>query len=91
MKVNSLAGLGFLVPNDPLSTLYNLNLDGKNAVFPKDFLWGVAASAPQTESREGRGRSNWDVFMDNVGGLPTEQTICGTPNLKNVISMNSRC
>ena len=29
MKVNSLAGLGFLVPNDPLSTLYNLNLDGK--------------------------------------------------------------
>lgn len=78
MKVNSLAGLGFLVPNDPLSTLYNLNLDGKNAVFPKDFLWGVAASAPQTESREGRGRSNWDVFMDNVGGSAD-----GTNNMRN--------
>ena len=58
MKASSLAGLGLIVPNDPLTTLYNLNLDGKNAVFPKDFLWGVAASGPQTESREGRGRSN---------------------------------
>lgn len=28
----------------------------------RDFVWGVAGSAAQTESREGRGPSNWDVF-----------------------------
>src|SRR2546423_1958556 len=35
--------------------------------FPADFVFGVAASAAQTESRDGRGRSNWDVFADTPG------------------------
>lgn len=30
----------------------------------REFVWGVAASAAQTESQHGRGRSNWDVFSD---------------------------
>lgn len=34
--------------------------------FPQGFLWGVSSSAPQTESRKGRGRSNWDIFVDNA-------------------------
>lgn len=33
------------------------------------FVIGVAASAPQTESRDGRGRSNWDVFADTPGKI----------------------
>jgi len=36
--------------------------------FPAGFLWGVAGSAAETESRQGRGRSNWDVFIDDIGG-----------------------
>jgi beta-glucosidase len=31
------------------------------------FVIGVAAAAAQTESRKGRGRSNWDVFADTPG------------------------
>lgn len=31
------------------------------------FVWGVAASAAQTESRDGRGRTNWDVFSETAG------------------------
>ncbi|HWF00182.1 MAG TPA: family 1 glycosylhydrolase [Caulobacteraceae bacterium] len=37
--------------------------------FPAGFIWGVAASAAQTESRRGRGRSNWDVFADTPGRI----------------------
>jgi beta-glucosidase len=37
---------------------------GEHLNFCPDFVWGVAASAAQTESRSGRGRSNWDVFCD---------------------------
>lgn len=48
-------------------------------LFPEGFLWGVAASAPETESRLGRGRSNWDVFIDNIGGSAD-----GTTNKFNV-------
>ena len=36
---------------------------------PSDFVWGVAASAPQTESRDGRGRSNWDLFSERPGAI----------------------
>lgn len=32
--------------------------------FSDGFLWGVASSASQVESRQGRGRSNWDDFAD---------------------------
>lgn len=46
--------------------------------FPDNFIWGVATSAGQTESREGRGRSNWDVFLDNKGS-----TADGTTNRRN--------
>ncbi len=38
------------------------------------FLWGVAASAAQTESRQGRGRSNWDVFADTPGKIADGST-----------------
>jgi beta-glucosidase len=33
------------------------------------FVWGVAAASAQTESRGGRGRSNWDVFADTPGKI----------------------
>src|SRR5690625_179059 len=51
----------------------------RELLFPEGFLWGVAASAPETESRLGRGRSNWDVFIDNIGGSAD-----GTTNKFNV-------
>lgn len=38
-----------------------------SGAFPEGFVWGSAASAAQTESRSGRGRSNWDVFADTPG------------------------
>jgi len=45
------------------------------SVAPKQpFVWGVAASAGQTESRQGRGRSNWDVFADTPGKIADEST-----------------
>lgn len=40
--------------------------------FPKDFLWGVAASAYQIEggrSADGKGLSNWDVFSHIPGKI----------------------
>ena len=40
----------------------------------KSFVWGVAASSAQTESRQGRGRSNWDVFADTPGKIADGST-----------------
>ena len=37
--------------------------------FPPGFKWGAASAAAQTESRAGRGRSNWDVFADISGRI----------------------
>jgi len=37
--------------------------------FPPGFLWGVAASAPQTESAAGRGPSIWDDFARRPGAI----------------------
>src|SRR5699024_7967388 len=34
------------------------------AAFPAGFKWGVGSAAAQVESRKGRGRSNWDEFVD---------------------------
>ncbi|KWK85984.1 glycoside hydrolase [Burkholderia ubonensis] len=45
-----------------------------DARFADDFVWGVAASAAQTESRDGRGRSNWDVFADRAGNIADGST-----------------
>ncbi|OLF53432.1 glycoside hydrolase family 1 protein [Pseudomonas chlororaphis] len=42
---------------------------GATARFSPDFVWGVAASAAQTESRRGRGPSNWDAFCDARGAV----------------------
>lgn len=67
VKAGSLAGLGMIIPSNPLDTLFNLDLDGKNYQFPKGFVWGVAAAAAQVESRQGRGRTDWDVFADWSG------------------------
>ena len=39
--------------------------------FRKDFVWGVAASAFQTEgeaNKDGKGDSIWDVFMHEKNG-----------------------
>jgi len=33
------------------------------------FVWGLSSSAQQTESRGGRGRSNWDKFSDTPGKI----------------------
>jgi beta-glucosidase len=35
----------------------------------RDFVWGVAASSAQTESRHGRGPSNWDIFSEKSGAI----------------------
>lgn len=40
----------------------------------RDFVWGVAASAAQTESRRGRGRSNWDEFSEIAGNIADGST-----------------
>ncbi|MGN7740769.1 glycoside hydrolase family 1 protein [Pseudomonas sp. 22526] len=37
--------------------------------FCSDFVWGVAASAAQTESRNGRGPSNWDALCAERGAM----------------------
>lgn len=39
-----------------------------------DFVWGVASAAQQTESRQGRGLSNWDVFSDTPGKIADGST-----------------
>lgn len=39
------------------------------AAMPDGFVWGVAASAPQTESAGGRGDSVWDVFARRPGAI----------------------
>lgn len=44
------------------------------AKFCPDFVWGVAASAAQTESRNGRGRSNWDALCDERGAVQDGST-----------------
>ncbi|MBC7493045.1 MAG: family 1 glycosylhydrolase, partial [Novosphingobium sp.] len=41
----------------------------RNRVVIGRFVIGVAAAAAQTESRDGRGRSNWDVFADTPGKI----------------------
>jgi beta-glucosidase len=43
--------------------------------FPPGFLWGVAASAPQTESAAGRGRSIWDDFAARPGTIADGATL----------------
>ena len=37
--------------------------------FPPGFAWGVSASAPQTESSDGAGRSIWDDFAAQPGRI----------------------
>lgn len=39
------------------------------APMPGGFVWGVAASAPQTESADGRGDSVWDAFARRPGAI----------------------
>lgn len=47
--------------------------------FPTGFKWGVGSAAAQVESRQGRGRSNWDVFIDQGGHVRDGSTnIIGT-------------
>lgn len=38
------------------------------------FVWGLASAAQQTESRRGRGRSNWDEFSDTPGKIKDGST-----------------
>ena len=48
----------------------------KEKSFPEGFLWGVSTSAPQTESRSGRGKSNWDIFVDESKGKIDSNVRC---------------
>ncbi|WP_315836957.1 glycoside hydrolase family 1 protein [Bradyrhizobium prioriisuperbiae] len=61
-------GLTVALPSMPAFADKNL------ARFSDGFVWGVAASAPQTESRAGRGRSNWDTFADTAGAIEDGST-----------------
>ena len=59
-----LAGLGGLTAAAVVPTAVSAG-DGAAAgaaSMPAGFVWGVAASAPQTEGADGRGDSVWDVF-----------------------------
>ena len=40
----------------------------------RQFVWGVASAAAQTESREGRGRTNWDEFSEISGAIEDGST-----------------
>ncbi len=42
--------------------------------FPSGFAWGVSASAPQTESADGAGRSIWDDFAAQPGRIADGST-----------------
>lgn len=45
-------------------------------LFPEGFVWGAAASAPQTESTIGRGVSIWDEFATQPGRIK-DGSACG--------------
>lgn len=50
---------------------------GQHQLLPRDFLWGVAASAYQVEGaagEDGRGRSIWDDFAHTPGKVAHGQT-----------------
>ncbi|HDR9502977.1 TPA: family 1 glycosylhydrolase [Burkholderia cepacia] len=48
-----------------------------SARFADGFVWGVATAAPQIESRDGRGQSNWDVFADQPGTIAASPDFLG--------------
>jgi len=50
------------------------NASESPATFPDGFVWGVSTAAGQIESRDGRGRSNWDVFADQPGNIADGST-----------------
>lgn len=53
------------------------NLVPKSRQFPKDFIWGVATAAYQTEgaqTADGRGPSVWDVFERIPGAIKNGDT-----------------
>lgn len=72
-KFIKLAGSAGVLAGLPVS------VHAKQQTFPEGFLWGVASAAAQVESREGRGRSNWDVFADQKGHI-----LDGSTNAVNV-------
>ena len=46
--------------------------------FPKNFIWGVAAAAPQIEGaafEDGKGESNWDRFARQPGRIANGDTL----------------
>lgn len=55
-----LAGLSALTPSFPGLVMAAT----QKQHFPADFKWGAGSAAAQVESRQGRGISNWDVFID---------------------------
>ena len=49
-----------------------------NPTFPKNFVWGVAAAAPQIEGaarEDGKGESNWDHFARQPGRIAQGDTL----------------
>lgn len=65
-----LAGLGGLATAAMVPAVAAGDDDATGAVaMPDGFVWGVAASAPQTESVDGRGDSVWDVFARRPGAI----------------------
>src|SRR5690625_3768719 len=55
----------------------------KNNQFPSGFLWGAGSAAAQVESRQGRGQSNWDLFIDQGHRIKD-----GTSNVMNTDFQN---
>lgn len=64
-----LAGLGSLSVAAAFPSAGAAVADDTAAPMPEGFVWGVAASAPQTESADGRGDSVWDVFARRPGAI----------------------
>jgi beta-glucosidase len=64
-----LAGLASLAAATSVPRFGLVAAEDGDSRFPDGFVWGVAASAPQTETANGRGASVWDLFAATPGTI----------------------